>query len=35
MIKQTRIESGEIRGVSSSDLNVTMFPLQTHSFFES
>ena len=25
MIKVTRIESGEIRGVSSSDLNVTMF----------
>ena len=25
MIKQTRIDSGEIRGVTSSDLNVTMF----------
>ena len=25
MILQTRIDSGEIRGVSSSDLNVTMF----------
>jgi len=25
MIKQVRIDSGEIRGVSSSDLNVTMF----------
>ena len=25
MIKQTRIDSGEVRGVTSSDLNVTMF----------